>query len=849
MGVEEVQASTQTPELRAEAVRGLSLGSLLAGVALIFILLLAAWLRWDRLDYLEFNDDQAWSLNRAYEFVSRGEFPLAGDITSVGIRQGPVEIWLLAIPAAISRDPRVATGFVGLLQVLAVLGTYHLAGKYFGRMAGLLAATLFAVNPWAIQYARKLWPDDMMPLFTILFFTTLFAAVVQRRRLLLALSCALLAAMFLTHPSGVLYAPLLLLVVLLFWRRLGPKPLVLGAVLGLVVSLPYLFYEFTRGFHSLRLFANVGTAGASVDLEALKHVSAMASARYYPTMMGYGFRGNWALPAMDLQNDLCLWLLYAGLAVCLWHLARWLWLRRPAGYEWEKYLLVLLWFAVPVAASARHSMTMYPNYFLVVYPVQFILIALALSTPASALRRLRAPAGRYMEWGARAVAVALSVYVAASYTSFYRTYLDLLVTNGPTGPYGVPLLFAERAVTTARALTMHHENHHVYLYSYMQRTAFDYLAGAEPVLHHVEPPDTVVVSQRSQTGCLAVLTSDDSFVDRRYNLVGEGGPRIRQLKALGFEEIPEAAVRGPDGHYYYRFFRLPPGKTMGLASTFTPPPLDARLTNRMRLLGYRHDAVAKPGGKVALDLLWEMPDAPRDHRREIEYNLFAHLVDGKGRQLGAIDREVSRAVDWRSDQLMVSSHELDVPADAGPALLWFDIGAYSRYDRAGVPWQDVGGRNAGPALRLGPLKVSPPPPSRPPAVTTDFRFGESLVLVGYDVDPARPTPGGNLAVTLRWHALTKPTADYVVSVQLLDAAGRLVAQHDSPPESGNYPTLFWEAGEQTADRHIIAIPKDAPHGAYTVVTVVYSSQDQKRLRVAGATDHALLGQLALGDGR
>ena len=818
-----------------------------AAAALLCILGLAVWLRWNRLDYVEFGRDQAWAIDGAYRWIFEGKFPLHGLVASVGALNGPMEVYLLGLPVALSTDPRVATAFVGLLQTLAILATYLLCSRYFGRVAGLIAALLYATNPWALQYARKIWTPDMLPLFTVLFFSALFAVVVDRRRYQITFACLWLAVLLLIHISSIGYALLLALVVVVFWSRLGPGALLLGVELGLVLAAPFLYFEAERGFDSIGVYLGVGTAAAShVDLESLKHVLALGSAQYFPMMMGYGFRGDWALPEVHLQNDLSVWLISAGLAICVGRLGVWLWRRRPATYDWEKYALLLLWFVVPVFVSLRHPLEVYPHYYIAAYPVQFVLIGLALATPISALGRIDRHWRRYVQLGAGGLAAAVALYIAVPYAGYFQAYLNCVVTSGPLGPYGVPLLFAERAVEGVREAQAEFPNSRTYVYSYDQIETLDYLARPDVRLRHVEPPDTIVLPKDPQTSVLAVLSSDDAYTHLVYDLVRESSPRLARLRALGFEEVPNSAVLGPDGHYYYRFFRLAAGKAGEIISTFTPTEQYVHLANGMALRGYKY-STSREGATVRLDLLWDLPDSPQGQSGADEYNLFAHLVDAVGRELGASEREVHRSLGWRSDEVAISTFEIEVKPEVGPALIWFDLGAYSRYDRAGVSWQDARGRDLGSAFKLGPFKIAPPRPSQPPAVTTDFRFGEGLALIGFGLDPARPIPGGNLTIALRWRALAKPAADYVVSVQLLDAAGQLVAQHDSPPVGGNYPTSHWAAGEEVTDNHMLAIPKDAPAGNYRLIAVVYTLAGQKRLPVAGAGDHAPLAQLIVGD--
>jgi len=830
-------------------------GQLATLAALAAIVVVALALRWDRLEYAEFSADQGWVINRALDFVTKGDFPLAGIRSSVGTAQGPVEVWLLAIPVAISRDPRVATGFVGLLQVLAIVGTYLLAGRYFGRAAGLVAAALFAVNPWALQYARKIWTPDMMPLFTVLFFSALFAAIVQRRRYQLALACVWFAVLFLIHPAALVYAPVLGLGILLFWRRLGLRPLLLGVGLSLVLAAPYLYSESQRGFVSFLVYAGVGTAQSRVDLEALKFVTTMASGRFFPMMMGYSLRGSWALPEIGQANDLATALLYLGLAISVLNLIlAFVRRRQGAAGDWEKYALLLIWFCLPIAFSTRHSLEFMPHYFIDIYPLQFILIAVGLTgtlrLAGSALRRTLP--GLAIPWreATAGVAVVVVLYLGLAQTSYFRTYLDYVERQGPSGPYGVPLLFSQRAVDTVRALRAETGDVPVYIYASLQSIALDYLTRPDISPVEVEPPRVMVLPRDAALGAIAVLASDDSAIigDNLYNLLDDSGPAIRRLRALGFVELPERAVVGPGNHTYYRFFELPPGKAGEAVAPFTPVPNQPALKDGMRLLGASYPEASKAGEKLRVSLLWQLPNAlPRCGL--FEFNVFVHLVDTSGREVAGDDQPVLHCEDWSERDLIVSEHELAVPADRAASLMWFDVGSYSRYDRAAVPFVDASGQPTGNAVKIGPVAVRAPAAGAAAQIGSDYAFGDVLQLKGYDIAPSAPVVGGKLDVTLHWQARGRMAENYVVSVQLLDESGKLVAQHDSPPVNGNYPTPYWAAGEEVADAHAIALPQDGRPGTYRLAVVVYSSRDQARLPVTlpggATTDNAPLGNVTL----
>jgi hypothetical protein len=634
--------------------------------------------------------------------------------------------------------------------------------------------------------------------------------------------------------------------------------LLLGLGLSLILASPYLLWESAHGFHSWQVYLGIGTSGGvttsadgpRIDLSPLHLIVTMAGADHYPDMMGYGFRHDFSLPDVADQNTLSLCLLGLGLATCAGQLAWWLRRGRPADYQWEKYLLLLLWLILPLLVTVRHSIEFFNHYFIIMYPLQFVLIGIGLTAPGQAIGRLPIPARRQVAYAASGVAVAAVVFVVAGYAGFYRSYVDLVVANGPSWPYGVPLAFSQRAVDTARELHERYAGDRVYVYSYLQRRALDYLGLPDLDLRQVaDPPVDLVIPSDPGAGAVYVLASGDTAepaVD--YGLVKDNGPLIVNLRNLGLEELSDKAILAQDGHCYYRFFHLPQGASGKIVASFTPVSQPVSLSNGLRLLGYSLPEQAQPGGRLTIRLLWQQPGGiPSNPPRE--YNLFVHLSDGSGRVLVVSDSELHRYADWRSDDMLITYHDLGIPTDAGPTLAWLDVGAYSRYDRAEVTWRDAQGRTLGSPPKLGPVKISPARPSQPPSQVVDYRFGEGLALVGYDLSPARPAAGDDLTVALRWRALAPSTVDYAVSVQLLDGEGHLVAQHDSPPASGQYPTSSWSAGEEIVDSHTLKIPRDAPAGAYKLVAVVYSVTGQKRLLLPGGSDYAPLAQVSLSAGR
>jgi hypothetical protein len=117
----------------------------------------------------------------------------------------------------------------------------------------------------------------------------------------------------------------------------------------------------------------------------------------------------------------------------------------------------------------------------------------------------------------------------------------------------------------------------------------------------------------------------------------------------------------------------------------------------------------------------------------------------------------------------------------------------------------------------------------------NHRLGDQIALIGYNLDRSVVKPGESIRLRLYWKALRRPETDYTVFTQVRTADNQIVAQKDSPPQSGAYPTSFWDADEVVIDDRVIEIPANAPPGKYPVKVGMYLPPDGSRLPIDGDT--------------
>ncbi|MHB0859577.1 MAG: glycosyltransferase family 39 protein [Anaerolineae bacterium] len=102
--------------------------------------------------------------------------------------------------------------------------------------------------------------------------------------------------------------------------------------------------------------------------------------------------------------------------------------------------------------------------------------------------------------------------------------------------------------------------------------------------------------------------------------------------------------------------------------------------------------------------------------------------------------------------------------------------------------------------------------------------------------------GGVVAVELTWSAEGPVAADYKVFVHLVDASGRLVAQHDALP-GGDQATTAWQEGHTVVDRHGLLLPEALDAGTLRLVVGLYDSATGERLLTRDGADALQVGVL------
>jgi len=656
-------------------------------ILLSLILVLAAGLRLTRLGLVEFKYDEATTARSALAIAREGQFPALGMISSWGAHNPPLMGYLLAPPFALSRDPRLAAGWIGLLGVAAVGLTYWVARTHFGQRVALVAALLFAVSPWAVLHSRKIWAQNV-PLFTLWFVASVLAFVVRRRQW--ALSSAFAAAACLTgfHLSGLGFFIILALVIILFVRRVNFLPLVTGIGLAGLILSPYLFFEIRNGLPDLRALLDAGGGQTTLDLASVRMAALNMGGLHLEDLAGER-HADFVSTLVDLRwldwveiGLFWLGLVWMAVRVIREALRRRGHLRNPDAAR----TVLLVWWTVPVLALLRHSGPLYPHALSLLYPVQHVVIGLFVVDLAAASRRAL---GLRRTLCLRHGLIALLLLVAVWQVYLLESLLTFVDTHDTPGGYGAPVKYTIAAAKRVQMLAAGEPDEQVVAVLPGAESAYDGQAAVFDVL--LEPGRRFVDGRNA-----LVLPAEPTI----YLVDAGAQPGGEVLAGLASEIEPSLPMRS-GSTVSYRYYRRPPSAvTPGTIWSGEP----VRWASGVELIGYDWTGHLEPGGRCHWTLYWRVLCAPPPSQ---EYHWFNHLLGGQGSRWGQADGVGFAATDWRAGDVVLTWFDMNVSPDAPAPPYWMRVGMYTYPDVANVQLMDVAGNPAGEFVELGPVDAKP----------------------------------------------------------------------------------------------------------------------------------------------
>jgi len=264
---------------------------------------------------------------------------------------------------------------------------------------------------------------------------------------------------------------------------------------------------------------------------------------------------------------------------------------------------------------------------------------------------------------------------------------------------------------------------------------------------------------------------------------------------------------------------------------FTVEPLvqyrrAALFDGRIDLLGLDLDRTSTQCGEtVNLALFWQAREPLGE-----DLTAFVHLINEADFVYAQQDKcpinDYLPTGKWQSGQTMKDEYRLFIPYGTPPGTYHLVVGLYrpetgQRLPVIGDPRSRILPGQRFDLARVYVMRMNPGGPAdlriQHPQVTD---VGHGLRYLGHEFSASELAPGEALLVTLFWQALGQVDGDAIVTLEMLDEAGRAVAAQQGRPANDTYPTPDWLPDAVLRDIRLVFAPADLVPGRYRLRVVV-----------------------------
>lgn len=353
------------------------------------ILLTAAFLRvYNIHQYMRFLGDEGRDALAVLRMVRYLDVPLIGPGTSVGnMYMGPLYYYMMLMPMVLTGlNPVSAAVMVAVIGVLSVALLYYMGRLWFGPIAGLVAAALFAVSYLPITFGQSSWNPYPMPFFALLVVLSLYKTIKDvNSKWLIVLGIAVAFALQM-HPLGLILLPLvgLFWLIAAFWFRKNSKslePFFVDTAISIgvfcVLMSPLLLFDLKHDFLNYNAYIKFLThREGTVNLNPLNTLGEMwttYSELYVSRFLSYGF------PKLGIIVSIALPFLLVSQAAIFW-------LKRHFSLA---FLLLVAWLVLGVTGITLIKSHIYDHYLGFMIPAGYLLVGMLFATLWGLHKRLR----------------------------------------------------------------------------------------------------------------------------------------------------------------------------------------------------------------------------------------------------------------------------------------------------------------------------------------------------------------------------------------------------------------------------------------------------------------------------
>ena len=264
-------------------------------------------------------------------------------------------------------SPGAGATAVALFAIFSIVLVYFLSRNFFGTVAGIVSASVYAVSYLMLYYGRWAWNPNIVPFFILLFFIALYKMSLstesprqEKYLYILALSTGILIQL---HGTALMTVPIILVLFFVLYKpRIHWKKYLIAALIFIVCTLPLWIYDITNNFDNTKgLFRIITQSESGVQItfgERIQRTGELFSSFWHESLLhsqlGWFFVGLFAV-------------LLIFLATQFYHGVKNKTKNAPA-------LLMMLWIIVPLFVFIFYKEAIPIHYFAILFPVPFIVL-------------------------------------------------------------------------------------------------------------------------------------------------------------------------------------------------------------------------------------------------------------------------------------------------------------------------------------------------------------------------------------------------------------------------------------------------------------------------------------------
>ena len=599
----------------------------------------AALLRFVALDLIPFGLPEVQHLTRA--------LPANGGLVAPTLFER-----VLSLPLSLGTDPRLASGWLVLLNLAALVVFHRVLVHTRGPRAAHLSTALLAVTPWSVLLSRELAPVALVVPLSILLMASLYVALHRRRAwgwTIAWLAVGLL--LYVSHET----APLLVVtaaLTLVFSGRVRWPNLLLGMLLLVLLLLPTWYYmpEQSPGRLIMRFLAHENPEPAILGNYVLTTARDLFAGQGLDALLAPSGTSFW--PAQFPLNVIAIlagWLWILSLPILLWLAAR-AWSHWKERQDPSLYLIPAAWLWLSLLTLWIRGGGVRPSQLAYMLPASALAIGLALDELLGLLHLQDRGEPGWTRGLQAAVWLVVAAHLLWSTIAVFSLYGHLARHDASQG-YGTPLRFWLRtAIVANRSLENLHSNE-----LWVSASGTDPLQDEEPAvlaylldeqaeviyIHNSNPRAILLPAERS---ALYLSMQADALPAPEFDL-WDG----RQIARVLFPEVGrEADLRWVGSHAVSALLRTIPHRDW------------AAYDCGLRLVGHGIPYLLDYDQKLVLTTYWTF-EALESLDRATQHRLTWLLYGQDG---ALVARALSFALPeaaWREGLLLKQSHTLALP--------------------------------------------------------------------------------------------------------------------------------------------------------------------------------------------